>query len=142
MITDKKSLDYINHWIINFFDINKRIIKKKNLIKYYDINDMILASTNEIKDKYTELFKGKFSSKKYYITSNNRHYSNGEIIISDNKINGVSSDERYCYTTHSIQGETAYNKIFIDINKMFDERMFYTALSRAMYLDQIYLLSN
>ena len=31
---------------------------------------------------------------------------------------------------------------FIDINKIFDVRMFYTALSRAMYLDQIYLISN
>ena len=142
MIKNEEPLIYINNWIINFFKKNKKIIKKDNLIKYYDINDMILSSTNEIKDQYTEIFKGKFINKKYYITSNNRYYSNGQIIISNEKIIGVSSDERYCYTTHSIQGETAYDKIFIDINKIFDERMFYTALSRAMYLDQIYLISN
>jgi ATP-dependent exoDNAse (exonuclease V) alpha subunit len=103
---------------------------------------MILSSTNKIKDEYTDLFKDKFDMKKIYITSNNRHYSNGEILITNEEIKGVSSQERYCYTTHSIQGETAYDKLFIDINQIFDVRMFYTALSRAMYLDQIYLISN
>ena len=101
---------------------------------------MILSGTNELKDAYSEIFKGKFDEKKYYITSKSRKYSNGEILISNEKPDGVSSEERYCYTTHSIQGETAYDNLFIDISRMFDERMFYTALSRAMYLEQIYLI--
>lgn len=142
MIKKELSLYEINNYIINFFKNNNRIIKKKDLIKIYDINDMILSSTNKIKDEYTDLFKDKFDMKKIYITSNSRHYSNGEILITNEEIKGVSSQERYCYTTHSIQGETAYDKLFIDINKIFDVRMFYTALSRAMYLDQIYLISN
>jgi hypothetical protein len=142
MINKQFSLYEINSYIINFFKNNNRIIKKKELIKIYDINDMILSSTNKIKDEYTDLFKDKFDMKKIYITSNNRHYSNGEILITNEEIKGVSSQERYCYTTHSIQGETAYDKLFIDINQIFDVRMFYTALSRAMYLDQIYLISN
>ena len=142
MINKQYSLYEINSYIINFFKNNNRIIKKKELIKIYDINDMILSSTNKIKDEYTDLFKDKFDMKKIYITSNNRHYSNGEILITNEEIKGVSSQERYCYTTHSIQGETAYDKLFIDINQIFDVRMFYTALSRAMYLDQIYLISN
>jgi hypothetical protein len=142
MIKDNLSLYEINSYIINFFKNNNRIIKKEDLIEIYDINDMILSSTNKIKDEYTDLFKDKFDMKKIYITSNNRNYSNGEILITNEEIKGVSSQERYCYTTHSIQGETAYDKLFIDINKIFDQRMFYTALSRAMYLDQIYLISN
>jgi hypothetical protein len=142
MIQNNFSLYEINSYIINFFKNNNRIIKKEDLIEIYDINDMILSSTNKIKDEYTDLFKDKFDMKKIYITSNNRNYSNGEILITNEEIKGVSSQERYCYTTHSIQGETAYDKLFIDINKIFDQRMFYTALSRAMYLDQIYLISN
>jgi hypothetical protein len=141
MIKDNKPLFYINQWIINFFEINKRIINLDKLKELYDINDMILSGTNGLKNFYSDIFKGKFEMKKLYITSNSRQYSNGEILITNEKPIGVSSEERYCYTTHSIQGETAYNKLFIDISKMFDERMFYTALSRAQYLDQIYLIS-
>ncbi len=140
MIKDKKELNFINNYIINFFKKEQRLINIEKLQEIYDINDMILCGTNEIKDFYTEIFKGKFNEKKYYITSNNRFYSNGEILITNEKPLGVSSEERYSYTTHSIQGETAYNKLFIDISRMFDERMFYTALSRAMYLNQIYLI--
>jgi len=142
MIKDKKELIFINNYIINFFKKENRILNIEELKKNYEINDMILCGTNEIKNFYTDIFKGKFNEKKFYITSNNRFYSNGEILISNEKPLGVSSEERYSYTTHSIQGETAYNKLFIDIFRMFDERMFYTALSRAMYLEQIYLINR
>ncbi len=142
MIKDKKDLYFINNYIIKYFKKENRILNIEDLKKIYDINDMILCGTNNIKDYYTEIFKDKFNEKKFYITSNNRHYSNGEILISNEKPVGVSSEERYSYTTHSIQGETAYNKLFIDISKMFDERMFYTALSRAMFLEQIYLINK
>jgi hypothetical protein len=141
MIKDKKELNFINNYIIKYFKKENRIISIEELKKIYDINDMILTGTNNLKDAYTEIFKGKFEMKKLYITSNSRHYSNGEILITNDKPPGVSSEERYCYTTHSIQGETAYDKVFIDISRIFDERMFYTALSRAMYFDQIYLIS-
>jgi len=141
MIKDKKELKFINNYIINYFNTNGSIINIEKLKQIYDINDMILSGTNNVKDNYSNIFKGKFEMKKLYITSNSRQYSNGEIIISNDKPLGVSSEERYCYTTHSIQGETAQHKVFIDISKMFDERMFYTALSRAMYLDQIYLIA-
>ena len=140
MIKDKKELNFINNYIINYFKKQNRIISIEKLKELYEINDMILSGTNDLKDTYTEIFKSKFDMKKLYITSNSRQYSNGEILITNDKPLGVSSEERYCYTTHSIQGETAYDKLFIDISKMFDERMFYTALSRAMYLDQIFLI--
>ena len=142
MINNNNTLNYINEYIINYFQKNKRIINLEKLKEIYDINDMILSGTTELRDYYSKNFIGKFESKKLYITSNSRQYSNGEIIITNDEIKGVKYEERYCYTTHSIQGETAYDKLFIDASKMFDERMFYTALSRAMYLDQIYLVSN
>jgi hypothetical protein len=45
---------------------------------------------------------------------------------------------------HSIQGKTIHtpSKIFIDMYQMFDSRQPYTAISRAEYLDQIYLVNN
>ena len=44
--------------------------------------------------------------KKYLIKGNTREFSNGEIIISDIKPD-IKCIEKYAYTTHSIQGETA-----------------------------------
>ena len=76
--------------------------------------------------------------KKYYCKENNRWYCNGDIIIGEKP--DCKSELRHEYTTHSIQGETAYNNLFIDASKMFDARMFYTALSRAKRLDQIYII--
>ena len=66
--------------------------------------------------------------------------SNGDIIYSLQKPEGCRSEVRHHFTTHSIQGETITSRIFIDCSKMFDSRMFYTAISRARRLDQLYLV--
>jgi hypothetical protein len=41
---------------------------------------------------------------------------------------------------HSIQGETAHSKLFIDSSKMFCSKMFYTAVSRAKKIEQIQII--
>ena len=66
--------------------------------------------------------------------------SNGDIVFSDKKPDGCNSEVRHHFTTHRIQGETIESRIFIDISKMFDSRMFYTATSHARRLEQIYLV--
>ena len=72
------------------------------------------------------------------ILDNTLDYSNGQIVYE--KIKGVKSELRHGYTIHSIQGETAQNKLFIDVEKMRDIRMMYTAFSRAQYLYQLILI--
>lgn len=137
---DKKE---INEWVIDAFKKLNRYVSIDVLKRDYKIEDMILSGTNEIKDFYTGLFQGKFkNSEKYYITENNRLYSNGEILICEKKPEQCKSEIRHCFTTHSIQGETAYNKLYIDASKMFDSRMFYTAISRAKTLEQIFIVDN
>lgn len=128
----------INNWVISEFKKLGRYITIDKLKEKYSIDDMILTGTNTFKDYLTGLFVGKFSTEKYYITSNNRIYSNGEIIIGEKP--EIKCDIRHAFTTHSIQGETAYHKLFIESSKMFDSRMFYTALSRAKTLDQIFII--
>ena len=126
---------------VNKFEINKYVLSKfvKQTVENYSVCDMILSGTNEIKDKYTAMMAGKFSEEKYYITKSNRVYSNGEIIIGD-KPEDCVSEIRHCFTVHSIQGETAPNKLYIDSSKMFCSRMFYTALSRAKTMEQIIII--
>jgi hypothetical protein len=130
----------INNYVIKEFRKMKRVITVPKLREMYSIEDMILAGTNDMKKFYTDMFKGKFQNEKYYVTENNRLYKNGEIIISDSVPEGVSTEVRHCFTVHSIQGETAYQKLFIDSLRMFDSCMFYTAISRAKCLDQIYIV--
>ena len=121
--------------MIDEFKRLDRIITKEELSQKYDVKDIILTGTNETKNVYTEMFK---HIEKYYCKENNRVYCNGDIIIGEKP--DCKSELRHAYTTHSIQGETAYNNLFIDASKMFDARMFYTALSRAKRLDQIYII--
>ena len=125
----------VNNYVKEFFRKHGKIINNNTLKNLYKINDMILVGTNEVKDKYTEMFK---DLEKYYCKENNRIYSNGDIVIGEKP--DCKCELRHAYTTHSIQGETAQNNLFIDSSKMFNTRMFYTAISRAKTLDQIFII--
>jgi hypothetical protein len=135
MIEYSRSVYEINDYVIAFFMKHKRIINRETLRKIYKVDDMILVGTNEVKDEYTEMFK---DMEKYYCKENNRLYSNGDIVIGSKP--DCKSEIRHAYTTHSIQGETALNNLFIDADKMFDAKMFYTAISRAKVLEQIFIV--
>lgn len=101
----------------------------------YSIDDMILARTHETKNKYTEMFN---HLEKWYITKNTRLYKNGEIVIGPKP--DTQCEIQHSYTIHSIQGETADGKLFISMEKTYDSRLLYTAISRARKAEQIYLL--
>ena len=75
---------------------------------------------------------------KYMIKENTAKYNNNQIVFED--IKNVKREHRHGFTIHSIQGETARHKLFIDIRKQKSLRMIYTAISRAEYLSQIYLI--
>ena len=99
----------------------------------YQVEDLIITKTHVNKDKYTEKYK---DMKKYIVLENTQDYSNGDIIIGD-KPEKVRCELRHAFTVHSIQGETAQHKLFIDLDKMTSLRMLYTSLSRGKYLSQI-----
>ena len=113
------------------------MITLDDLKQKYKVEDMILSGTNANKDFITQLFP---DMKKYYITDNTRLHQNGEIVIGE-KPQDCKCEIRHCFTTHSIQGETAEYNLYIDSSTMFDSRMFYTAISRARRLNQIYLFN-
>ena len=125
----------INDFVYDFFKKHNRVINNETLQKLYKVDDMILVGTNNVKDEYSKMFS---SIEKYYCKENNRLYSNGDIIIGSKP--DCKSELRHAYTTHSIQGETAHYNLFIESSKMFDARMFYTAISRAKTLEQIYII--
>ena len=102
----------------------------------YNVNDLIICSTHKNKDEYTCKYK---DLEKYMVLENTLDYSNGDIIY--HKPEGVKYELRHAFTIHSIQGETATHKLYIDMRGVRCLRMLYTALSRARYLDQIILMT-
>lgn len=127
----------INEWTVEQFKTFDQVITPTEMAARYCVSDMILAGTNSVKDAYTKLCST--AGQKWYITENNRLHQNGEIVIGE-KPEMCKSELRHCFTAHSIQGETAEAKLFIDAATMFDSRMFYTAVSRARKLEQIYIV--
>lgn len=138
MISYGRPTNEINKWVMA--ELKDRIISVDKLQEMYKIDDMILTGTNNLKNHYTQLFTGKYGNKdKYYVKENNRLWSNGDIVIGEKPIK-TTCEVRHAFTTHSIQGETAKFNLFIDSSKMFESRMFFTAISRASYMEQIYLI--
>tara|TARA_R110002020_G_scaffold359155_1_gene571865 strand:- start:215 stop:3034 length:2820 start_codon:yes stop_codon:yes gene_type:complete len=136
----KRRLDYLRKLIDNeeyyLPSIKDNKVLGIELVKDfdYDEKDLIICSTHKIKNKYTEKYK---DIEKYMVLENTLDHSNGDIIY--HKPNGVKHELRHGFTIHSIQGETAKQKLIIDMNNLQELRMFYTALSRAEYLNQIIL---
>lgn len=125
-----------------------------NIQELYAIEDYILCSrracykckkyqcdcsdSRNYVGEWTKLFKGKFDKEKYLITRNTKDTSNGDIVVSALKQKGA--EIRHAFTIHAIQGETCKTKLFIDPRGLFDSRMAYTALSRAVRLSDIYYI--
>jgi len=128
----------------------KQRITIEQLKKKYCKKDMILCRTNTKKDVYTDMFK---DIEKFYILKTDRNYCKGDIVYerpnseyykqknhNDKKVTG-DYELRHAYTVHSIQGETAKYNLYID-DKYVEPEIIYTALSRAEYLSQIYIIQG
>lgn len=138
-------LEYIRNCIDNkiniinvfnkIYNMNHHIIKKENVKELYNKEDMILTYTKNEWKEYTEMLKDK--GDKYMVIKNNKFHNNGDILF---EIPNAPYEVRHAFTTHSIQGETANHKLFIELNKMDCNRLLYTAISRAKTLEQIYFI--
>jgi hypothetical protein len=111
--------------------------KNVDEITDYKVEDMILTRTHILKDMYTERYK---HLDKYYVINTDRKYSKGEIIIGQKP--DCDCVLQHAFTVHSIQGETADNNLYIEIEKMYDEKALYTAISRARRWEQIHLITR
>jgi hypothetical protein len=151
MIQNGKSRWEMISYVEQIFKEHNKIIDKDKLKKLYNIEDMIISGTKLNSKEISEMFKGKFDKEKYYITKteknaklNGNGYCKGEIHISEDPLPENISKISHCFTLHSLQGETAKNKLFIDLRKIecFDKTFIYTALSRARKFKDIYLINE
>lgn len=110
------------------------IVTEEQLKQQYKVEDMILAHTNVVKDKYKEMFP----YDKWYVTVNTREFCNGQIVVGQKP--DTTCEKRHCFTVHSIQGETANDNLYINLEKKMPIRLLYTAISRARTASQIFIL--
>ena len=73
-----------------------------------------------------------------FIFCAHKSHNNGQIIIAD--VQPDNSTETYAFTTHSVQGMSTKNKLFIDTRGMTDPKVLYTAVSRSTTRENIYLV--
>ena len=124
-----------------------RHITMAEAVDMYELRDTVLVSHvaepfNYVKE-YTEALTPESGPNKYIVTANSRAYSNGEILVRDVEPD-CKCEVRHAFTIHSIQGETVKDPdhLFIDARKLWDATHWYTALSRAQYLRQIYIVMH
>ena len=117
------------------FKTFSKTITKEHLKNNYDIKDYILCSTNNICNEYTDLFK---HLEKYQIKETKNEFFNGQIVYE--KKTDIVNILRHGYTIHIIQGKTCTENIYIDLKYINNWRMFYTAISRARYFNQLYFI--
>ena len=113
-----------------------RQISEQDAIAKYVAEDMLLCYSNALKDRFTSLLKEK--TPKWYVTDKNAKYCNGDIVIGDKP--AAACDLRHAFTVHSVQGETVESKLFVHFETLCDNRLAYTAFSRARKFDQIYVI--
>lgn len=160
-----KKLDILRNYMIDLFYDIKRIEKLKNIVKelfkdrlfnYEDIDfdkkTYGLVSINELDDKtskryygdkinLTEYYNKKNNIFKYYIYKTDYKKSLLKGDYTDYEIKGISKNILF-NTVHSFQGKTIEKeeKLIIDISKIFDYQVLYTALSRVKTEEQIYII--
>ena len=128
------------HHIIKYVRRNLKTIGL-NDVEYNPRKDFVLASTKKHCAKITEHFKEQGVEDRWRVLSNNHNLElyNGMIVNGEKP--PIRCELSHCSTIHGIQGNTCEGKLFIlDSRLEWQLELIYTAVSRARFIDQIYLL--
>ena len=130
-----------NYSIIQIKDYCKKqygTISKDDLLKEIRIKDIVLSSTHNNKNSLSEKIS-KVLEPKYFIKKTIGGYFASDIVYEKPTISEKAYDIQYCYTIHSVQGETVEDNqyLYIDASNLICKRVLYTAISRAKYARQI-----
>jgi hypothetical protein len=104
--------------------------------------DLILCGTHLAIDAYNVDMRKRGVSPIYKLTDKYQDYREGEMFWgqSAKELNTKNKEESWATTVHSVQGKTFEGRLFINYKDFFELGMFYTAVSRARYLDQIRII--
>jgi|AntAceMinimDraft_11_1070367.scaffolds.fasta_scaffold08665_2 hypothetical protein len=131
----RNSITKKHHTGLKYIDQLQRITRGELLDKY-KTKDIILTHKHVTIAEYNKLI----DKEKYMITQSNDKYSRGEVLYE--KPDSKHYEKTNAFTTHSVQGESFKENIYIDIELVSNLRLFYTAVSRAKKMEQIYLVTK
>ena len=133
----ENKLNYINGLFINM--LKENIITPEEMFKKYEIDDICICSTNKKQIEYNKIFDDENKLiKKYKITNSNDNYIKGQFV--QGQIDYKNKELAYATSVHAVQGKTFKNKLFFDLNNIFEYGMFYTAVSRLTNINNLYLI--
>ena len=117
--------------------LNSRMVT--DIEEYCAETDMILCSTNKECAGWTGKFAG--GTKKWRVTRNkpNANLYNGMIVLGDEPKN-CGAKLAHGFTIHSVQGQTCSGRVYLVLDRMFDPRLIYTAMSRCRRLEQLFIV--
>ena len=145
----KEILRIFENRVIDYVDIDYKLRDQLLSSRCFDVDDINARF-------YDETRRNKFK----YDTTTNEHCKNEIVVVTPHdlekyiinstcvnadKVKKKRGDKRttltlaHCITTHLSQGQSYENKVFININRLFDENMIYVALSRAICEENVFL---
>lgn len=130
------------------------VITKEQIVDEYTADDYIVSPTKICKlckqnrcehsfDEHKNMskyFTDNILSPKYLITKNSREYNNGQYVTTKPDIPDGHYHREQTHTIHSVQGRTIESKVYIILDRLFDYRQVYVAVSRVRYLSQLSVL--
>lgn len=119
------------------------VVDQVALAALYDpATDFILTHSHTTKDAYTDAMVAAGKAPKYLVKKRTGPYYNGDIVheVKEPLVLGSSCELRHGFTTHSVQGTTVEGRLFIDVSALSDNKLIYTAISRARKIDQVMLV--
>ena len=111
-------------------------INQTELLNEYTTKDILLTHSHNTISKYNELI----DKEKYLVTKSCKNFSRGEVFLE--QPNTKYAEKTNAFTTHSVQGETFSENIYIDIELAYNIKLLYTAISRAKYLNQVFITTR
>lgn len=135
---------------------NYKKIKLDEIKNYFVIDkDIALASTNEMRKKINDMLlpleedyinikfgSDEFKKKSSFKYEDKYYYRNQKLRIPKSKFNPKIMDYSYCITNHLCQGQEydEPSKVFIIMDRFFEDNMIYVCLTRAKSKSQVILV--
>lgn len=148
-----ESLNIVDNYNIDWRTEDPKLIKLKKIIRErinepfrkiksrkktidFSVNDYYLAFTHKECDRFNKLMiESNPTVKRYVVQQSTKNSSKGDISWGKKLPNSI---EQYTSTIHQIQGDTIKDgKIYIQQDRINDNRLFYVAISRAVTYDQL-----
>jgi hypothetical protein len=148
MIDEECTEKEMHAYVHSVLQERKQVLTFDECVAKFEIHDAILVSRTSAPFDFVNQYTTKLKDRVFPVDgARARRYRvlpkaplpNGRIVIASEPP-FTQCVEQYASTVHAYQGKTSKHTTFIDARKMFELQHWYTALSRAEYLANVFLV--